>query len=381
MKKICNLFLIMISLFIFIKNVNAIDYNTPVYNDMTYSQCINYQDSALHTTGSGYFGHCIKATCYSGVWQTFYYISDNIVTCSNGNTNKYTQLVKTGCSGYVGSCTPTTRERYCSIITYYDCNKTAAGTPFTTTTKSPPLTSHTTITTTKKPIIKTTKPIITEPVITTPVIKSSNNFIKSLSITNVELLFDKNITEYTIKLDEEINTLQLEIILEDTKSNYVVENIENINRDLPIKIIVTAEDQTIREYIINIKPLEEILDSNSKLNNMSIEGFSINFDSEIFTYDITITNQNSLNIIATPQSETSNYYISGNNDLKNKSQITITVKAEDASETKYIINVKKSSNFAGTFIVILIVLVAGFVAFKILKKITFKEKVSNYEYE
>ena len=375
MKKINNLLLIIISSFIFIKNVSAIDYNMPVYNDLTYNQCINYQDSATHTTGSGYFGHCIKATCYSGAWETYYYISDNMVTCSNGNKNKYTQLVKTGCSGYVGSCTPSTRERYCSIITYYDCNKTTAGTPFTTTTKSPPLIPPTKKTTTKKLTTTSTQ------LITTPIIKSSNNYLESLAITNIDLLFDKNITEYTIQLDEEITNLQLQVVLEDTKSSYTIENNEDINRNLPIKIIVTAEDQTKKEYIINVKQLEETLDSNSKLKNMSIEGFSINFDSDIFTYDITITNQNILNILATPQSETSNYYISGNNDLKNKSQITITVKAEDTSETKYIINIKKKSNFAGIFIVILIVLVAGFVGFKIIKKISFKEKVSNYEYE
>ncbi|MDD4706041.1 MAG: hypothetical protein PHS24_02350 [Bacilli bacterium] len=382
MKKILNLLFTFILIFIFMINGKAIDYNTPVYSDMTYSQCVEFQDSALYTTGSGYFGHCIKATCYSGVWKTYYYISENMVRCANGNDAKYVQIVKTGCSNYVGSCTPSTKERYCSIITYYDCNKTLSGTPFTTPTTPttspfvPPITTKKT--TTKRPIFpKTTRPTTA----TTPIIKSNNNFIQSLTIEDVELVFNKNITNYTIQLDKNINTLNFTIVLEDTKANYELENNEEINREIPIKITVTAEDASTRVYTINIKDKEEILDSNSKLNDLKIQGFKIKFDPNILTYDVTIKKQNSLNISVKPQSETSSYYITGNRNLKNKSQITITVKAEDASETKYIINIKKSTNFTNIIIVILVIGIAGFVGFKVFRKVTTKEVEASYEYE
>ena len=380
MKKILNLLFTFLLFFIFTTYVDAINYNTPVHSDMNYGQCVDFQDSALYTTGSGYFGHCIKATCYSSVWKTYYYISENMVRCANGNDSKYVQIVKTGCSGYVGSCTPSTKERYCSMITYYDCNKTSSGALFTTTTVSPfiPPVLPTTKTT-KRPVSpKTTRPIIT----TMPIIKSNNNFIQSLVIENIELEFNKNITNYTIQLAEDIKTLNLVIVLEDTKAKYIIENNEEINRELPIKITVTAEDETTRIYTINIKDKEEVLDSNSKLDDLKIAGFKIDFDPDMLTYDITIKKQESLNISVIPQSETSTYYITGNSNLKNKSQIIINVKAEDTSETKYILNIKKSSNLNGIIIVILVIGIAGFVGYKVFRKITTKEvEEISYEYE
>lgn len=385
MKKILNLLFTFLLFFIFTTYVDAINYNTPVHSDMNYSQCVDFQDSALYTTGSGYFGHCIKATCYSGVWKTYYYISENMVRCANGNDSKYVQIVKTGCSSYVGSCTPSTKERYCSMITYYDCNKTSSGALFTTTTTKttspfvPPIKTTTKKTTTKRPISpKTTRPIIT----TMPIIKSNNNFIQSLVIENIELDFNKNITNYTIQLAEDIKTLKFTIVLEDTKAKYIIENNEEINREIPIKITVTAEDESTRIYTINIKEKEEVLDSNSKLDDLKIEGFKVEFDPDILTYDITIKKQSSLNISVIPQSETSSYYITGNSNLKNKSQIIINVKAEDTSETKYILNIKKSSNLNGIIIVILVIGIAGFVGYKVFRKITTKEAEEiSYEYE
>lgn len=386
MKKILNLLFTFLLFFIFTTYVDAINYNTPVHSDMNYGQCVDFQDSALYTTGSGYFGHCIKATCYSSVWKTYYYISENMVRCANGNDSKYVQIVKTGCSGYVGSCTPSTKERYCSMITYYDCNKTSSGALFTpTTTITPSPFAPPIKTTTKKPspfvppIKTTTKKII---ITTEPIIKSNNNFIQSLIIENVKLNFNKNITNYIIQLAEDVKSLNFTIVLEDTKAKYIIENNEEINREMPIKITVTAEDESTRIYMINIKDKEEVLNSNSKLDDLKIEGFKIKFDPDILTYDITIKKQSSLNISVIPQSETSSYYITGNSNLKNKSQIIINVKAEDTSETKYILNIKKSSNLNGIIIVILVIGIAGFVGYKVFRKITTKEaEETSYEYE
>ncbi|MDD2409391.1 MAG: hypothetical protein PHD03_01565 [Bacilli bacterium] len=380
MKKKLNLLFIFILFFIFMLNVKAIDYNTPVYSDMTYNQCVDFQDSALYTTGSGYFGHCIKATCYSGVWKTYYYISENMVRCANGNDSQYVQIVKTGCSNYVGSCAPSTKERYCSMITYYDCNKTTSGALFTTTTTAPPFVPPVN-NTTKKTTPNRPIPPKTTSRTTMPIIKSNNNFIESLVIKDIELIFDKNINNYTIQLAEDIKTLNFTIVLEDTKANYKIENNEEINRELPIKITVTAEDESVRVYTINIKEKEEVLDSNSKLDVLKIEGFKIKFDPDILTYDLTIKKQSILNISVIPQSETASYYITGNSNLKNKSQITINVKAEDTSETKYIINIKKSNNFTNIIIIILVMGIAGFVGFKVFRKVTTKEVETSYEYE
>ncbi len=380
MKKISNLLFTFILFFLFMINVKAID-----YADMTYSECVYFQEAMVYTSGTGFFKHCIKATCYSGVWKTYYYISDNMVRCSNGNYAQYSQVVRNDCTNYYGSCTPSTRERYCGITTYYDCNKDSLGNPFTTTTTTttkvipPPLVPP--VNTTKKTTTKRTTEKTSSTTTTTAQIKSSNNFIESLTIEGINLFFNKNITSYTIQLDKDITSLKFNITLEDTKASYLIENNEEIDRKLPITITVTAEDESKRVYKINIKDEEEQLDSNSKLEDLKIKGYKIKFDPDILSYNISIKDQNSLKISVMPQSETSTYSIIGNSNLKNKSQITITVKAEDQSETNYIINIKKSGNFNGIIIVILVLGIAGFVGYKIFKRITTKEVEANYEYE
>jgi hypothetical protein len=80
-------------------------------------------------------------------------------------------------------------------------------------------------------------------------------------------------------------------------------------------------------------------------------------------------------------SENATYTISGNENLKNKSRINIIATAQDGSTTTYLINIRKNSNFGGIFVVIIVLGIAGFVGNKLIRKITFKEKETKYEYE
>ena len=96
MKKYLKFIFTFLIFFSFVVSATAITANSPVYEDITYSQCRDFQDSSVYTTTSGYFGHCIKATCTTGTWLTQYYINNKMVVCTNGNQNKYTQIVKSG---------------------------------------------------------------------------------------------------------------------------------------------------------------------------------------------------------------------------------------------------------------------------------------------
>lgn len=101
---------------------------------------------------------------------------------------------------------------------------------------------------------------------TTKVLDSNKN-IKSISIdnTNIEV---KDTMEYNTY--SKVNNI--DIILESAKSKYEISNYSNISiGDNNIKIIVTSEDNTSKEYNLNIKYLEEPNISSISINNDNID--------------------------------------------------------------------------------------------------------------
>lgn len=380
MKQIIKGILLMVMLMVFMGNAEAATYNTPTKSDMTFGECISFQEGALNSNGSGYFGHCVKATCYSGVWKTEYYISEDMVKCTNGNQSKYNQIINNGCTPYIGSCTPSTKVKYCSAVAYFDCNKTSGGGIYTPPTLAPITTPPTTTKkTTTKPI--TTKP--TTPVTTAPVVQSNNNFLASLELDPGNISFSKTIQTYNLEITEDVTFIDVKLTLEDEKAKYVIENNTDLNVEKPILIIVTAENGELRTYTINLKYKNEeiILDSNSKIKDLNIIGYDIDFNSEQISYTLKINKEKSLDIQIELEKETSKYEILGNKNLKNRSKIKINVTAEDGSETSYLINIKKSNNLGGIVIVVLVVGIAGFVGYKLVGKLTSREKETRYEYE
>lgn len=102
---------------------------------------------------------------------------------------------------------------------------------------------------------------------TTTKVLDSNKNIKSISIdnTNIEV---KDTMEY--KTYNIVNNI--DIILESTKSKYEISNYSNISiGDNNIKITVTSEDNTSKEYNLNIKYLEEPNISSISINNDNID--------------------------------------------------------------------------------------------------------------
>ena len=91
--------------------------------------------------------------------------------------------------------------------------------------------------------------------------KSSNNNISKLEIKNYNIIFDKNIMNYSVELKENENALDINVILEDTKSTVKIMGNENLsnNNSNTILIEVTAENGDKQTYTLktNIKSIEE----------------------------------------------------------------------------------------------------------------------------
>jgi len=89
---------------------------------------------------------------------------------------------------------------------------------------------------------------------------SNNNYISSINIKDYKLNFNKNIFKYTIRIKNE-KKLDIDVLLDDTTAGYEIKGNNNLNDGSLIKIIVTAEDGSIRIYEINIKTNDKIIKS------------------------------------------------------------------------------------------------------------------------
>lgn len=375
-----NLKYLLIVTLLFPITVFATNQNTEVGTNMSWDQCIANTDTAFSSNGHGYYSQCKKISCLTGTYTQEYLFSSKLVTCTNGNKDMYTRLIRTGCGGYKGSCTPTVDVKYCSYVMYFDCTLTSNGSTYIGKTTITP-----TVTTTTTPR-KTTKPAGTTTTTTTTAVKSNNAYLQSLKLTPGEIQFNKETLEYTISVDKNVKDITVEAIPESATATVKIKNNEKISSKKPIYIIVTAEDGITKlEYKINIKLTDNgpKLSSNSKLSSLTIKGYNLNFKPDIKEYKLKIDKDvNALDIEATPEDSKAKYEITGNEQLKNKSKITIKVTAEDESTTEYIITIKKGGSNIIVIILIIIVLgIAGVVGFKLIRNLIPAKEDENYDYE
>lgn len=399
--------------------VNAANANTDIIVN-NYNECLWFQDSELNTSGTGYFAYCMKAKCQGGVWQSYYLYNKKMLTCSNGNTDYYTYINKSTCFNYTGTCPNENEEKYCGMVVGYDCNKTNNGTVYVSTgsvntnptwdvptvnTSAINSTKNTTITTspivttkqstTKKTTVrsKTTKPTTTITTTVTTTIaapKDSNTFLKSLVIEGYSISFNKEILSYDLEIESNVTSLKISADSESDKSLVSVMNNDNINVNNPILIRVIAEDNSVKEYTINLK--YKALSDNTSIKNIYIDNHDFNFVDYRDSFDL-IINEDEKNVIINIELEDDKalYEVNGNSDLENGSVIEIVVTSESGKRKNYTINIikdvvvapkkKKSGSFIVTLIVLIILGGIGYVAFKLIRRFMPAKVDENYDYE
>lgn len=195
---------------------------------------------------------------------------------------------------------------------------------------------------------------------------SNNNYLSEIIINNEQFKFNKEEYEHFLTIDNKIEKVNIVVKTEDEKSTYEVigNNVLMVGKNI-FFIKVKAEDKTIREYkiVLNRKEENVKLSNNSKLKDLSINGYKINFNKEIYDYSIKIKNEKELNILYSTEDSKSNVIISGNKNLKPNSIIKITVIAEDQSITEYRVNVKKEKSENKLILIALTILSFGLLVF------------------
>lgn len=174
--------------------------------------------------------------------------------------------------------------------------------------------------------------------------KSTNNYLKSLTLSNGNINFKKATKTYNVNVDNNVDKVTIGADLEDSKSSFEngfgprVVNLSLGNNTVYIK--VRSESGQVRTYTLYINR-NDGRDSDSSLKDITLSSGKISFDKDTLEYKVTVEyNIDKMKIEATPNSAKSKVTINGNEDLSVGDNVfKISVEAENGKVTVYTINI------------------------------------------
>ena len=176
--------------------------------------------------------------------------------------------------------------------------------------------------------------------------RSSNNNLKSLTLSKGNLNFNKSTTTYNVDVDKDTTSLKIEASLEDVKASFEngfgprTINLNPGNNTIYIK--VRNEIGNVKTYTININR-EDGKSSDSTLKDIKLSEGKIDFKTDVLEYKINVEyDVDTFKIEALPTDGKSKVNITGDEKLKVGENIfTITVEAENGKITTYIVKVTR----------------------------------------
>ena len=174
--------------------------------------------------------------------------------------------------------------------------------------------------------------------------KSTNNYLKSLTLSKGNINFKKATTTYNVNVDNNVDKVTIGADLEDSKSSFEngfgprVVNLSLGNNTVYIK--VRSESGQVRTYTLYINR-NDGRDSDSSLKDITLSSGKISFDKDTLEYKVTVEyNIDKMKIEATPNSAKSKVTINGNEDLSVGDNVfKISVEAENGKVTVYTSNI------------------------------------------
>lgn len=183
--------------------------------------------------------------------------------------------------------------------------------------------------------------------------ESNNNNLVSISVDDKIIKTSKDKYKYSIKVNNDVSKVNITGVVEHTKAVFTVDN----NRDLVegsniFTITVTAPNGEKKIYELDIIR-DSLISTNTDLKSISIDGYKLDFSSNITKYELLIKDEEELKIDVVTDSNKAKTLITGNSKLKDGSIIKIKVTAEDEKTEKiYEIHIKKESNNMLIYIII-----------------------------
>ena len=188
-------------------------------------------------------------------------------------------------------------------------------------------------------------------------------------------MFDKNTFEYNVAVSYEVGEIVVDATAEDSKAKLEFQrsNLLKVGEN-KIVIKVTAENNKVQEYVINVTREEQgvELSNDSTLSKLILDGTNIELIDGTYEY-VFKTDNDVIDIQTVTSDKNASVLITGNENLEDGSVITVLVTASDMTTTEYKITIDKDSGsiLVPIIIIVILLLIIGGVlvyAFVIKKK-------------
>jgi len=175
--------------------------------------------------------------------------------------------------------------------------------------------------------------------------RSTNNFLKQLTIDEGNIDFDENNTEYFVIVNYDIEKVNIDGTVSDSKAKATGFGEKTLAvGDNMFEIIVTAENGKTKTYKVNVKRLteDESVSSNADLKFLEVEGYTLNFDKNTLSYRLKLVNDiTKLNINYETDDSKAIVNLKGNDNLKDGSVVVLQVTSTDGTVKEYEIIIDK----------------------------------------
>lgn len=181
--------------------------------------------------------------------------------------------------------------------------------------------------------------------------KGSDNSLKNLVVSNFSMSpsFGPDTLTYDVVISNDVNKLDLSYVTNDPKATVKVEGNSNFKKNDKnvVKVIVTAEDGSIRTYTLNVSKSDDVLSNRLLLLNVKEGSLAETFDSDTYQYSIAVPkNIKKLTIDAIPERKDSKVEIMGDKNLGNgNSVVLIKLTDKNGACSYYRLNVKRKDGF------------------------------------
>lgn len=179
--------------------------------------------------------------------------------------------------------------------------------------------------------------------------RSTNNYLKTLTISEIDLDFNKGTINYKKIVENSISSINIDATTEDNKATLTGVGSKNLKvGSNTFQIKVTSEKETDKTYTIVIIRKDENglipgLSSNTKLKTLKVNDKNISLKNNEFNYKMYVESDiTKANIVYVADDSKSVVAINGNENLsfgENKFEIIVT--AENGASKKYTVNVIK----------------------------------------
>ncbi len=175
--------------------------------------------------------------------------------------------------------------------------------------------------------------------------------LKGINLSSGSLVpyFSEDITKYNVFVPGEVENINITAI-EDKDDDYITGtgNISLLDgkNEVILKVIKKNLDVITYEIAIFKNYKENKDEENATLNKLEIEGYDIDFNTDIYEYEIYVDIEERLNISYEQTSEYSTVKISGNSNFKiGQNTVKISVISKNKTNVNvYVIKVNKVSN-------------------------------------